>query len=65
MAERTSIQRLLDVREVAELIHVPVRAVYLLAEEGRIESIKIGQRLRFAPEAIERFLQANARPVSA
>lgn len=52
---------LLDVAQVGELLHIPVRAVYLLAEEGKLSHYKIGRRLRFDRQSVERFLEESAR----
>jgi excisionase family DNA binding protein len=52
-------EALLDVRAVAELLHLPSRAVYLLSEDRKLPHYKIGRRLRFSREQIEAFLAAQ------
>ena len=53
---------LLDVAQVAERLNRRVRGVYLLAERGQIEHIKVGRLLRFRPEAVERYIAEHTHP---
>ena len=56
-----TIDRLLSTKEVAEYIHVKPITVRRKAKSGEIPSIKIGHRLRFDKQEINRWLQGNTR----
>ena len=59
--DTSGLRQLLDVSEVAAILQVPVRAVYLLAEDRRLGHYKIGRRLRFDPAQVEQFLDSTSR----
>ena len=57
---------LLSVEKAAKRLGVSDEWVRKAARERRIESVKIGSRLLFRPEAVEDFIYANTRdPVEA
>ena len=56
-----TIDRLLSTKEVAEYIHVKPITVRRKAQSGEIPSIKIGHRLRFDKQEVDRWLQGNTR----
>jgi len=60
MVHASSTEPLLDVREAAERLSVPVRFVYVLAERGDLRYYKVGRLLRFDPQHLREFLEANA-----
>lgn len=52
---------LLSLRQTARWLGVSPWTVRRLVDRGELEMIVIGGQLRFAPEAIEAFLEANRR----
>ena len=48
---------LLDPRQVAEMLNVPVSWIYSAAERGDLPSLKIGKYRRFRRDEIEAWLQ--------
>jgi excisionase family DNA binding protein len=42
---------LLTVKEVAEVLHISVRQVRRLIEDGRLAAVRIGRAVRVRPEA--------------
>ena len=52
---------LLDVADVARILNIRPRGVYLLAESGQLDHFKVGVRLRFEPAAVERYLAKRSR----
>lgn len=50
--------QLLDAGGVAELLGIPVRSVWVLAERGELDHYRVGdRRLRFAIQDVEAFLE--------
>lgn len=50
--------QLLNAVSVAELLAIPVRSVWVLAERGELDHYRVGdRRLRFAIEDVEAFLE--------
>lgn len=49
-------KRLLNVKQVSEMLSISVHTVYKWAENGRLPAIKLGYTLRFDPERIEKFI---------
>lgn len=47
---------LLKASQVADLLAVPVRAVYVFVERGELAAYRLNRRLRFAPADIQGFL---------
>ena len=58
-------QNLLTVRETAARFSVSRQTVLKWAGSGELKCIKIGNVLRFTPEAIEEFIHANEAQRSA
>ncbi len=52
-------ERLLVVREVAELLRFNQKTVYEMAAAGRLPCIRIGGRLRFHPGDLTKWLEAR------
>jgi excisionase family DNA binding protein len=48
---------LLDAVDVAEFLGIPVRSVWVLAEQGQLDHYKVGRRLRFSTADIQAFLE--------
>ena len=55
----TSPGDLLTSDEVAELLKVTSRFVRRLVAERRIEYVKVGRLVRFAPEAVAAYIERN------
>ncbi|ASN69212.1 hypothetical protein 7S3_34 [uncultured Caudovirales phage] len=55
--------KLLKSSELADRWQVSSRTVYRLAQAGEIESIRIGDSVRFTLEAVEAFESQNTRRV--
>ena len=47
---------LLSVNDVARYLAISRRSVYNLAGSGAIRSVRVGERLRFRPAHLERYL---------
>lgn len=47
---------LLDAPSVAQLLAIPVRSVWVLAERGELHHYKLGRRLRFSSEDVQAFI---------
>ena len=54
---------LLDVREVAELLHISRSYAYLLIRRGEIPSFRLGAALRVHPSDVELYLARTRRPL--
>ena len=54
-------EELLTVAEVAKALKVHPKSVYRWIYEGRINSYKIGNRIRFTDEQIEAFVNEQRR----
>jgi excisionase family DNA binding protein len=53
---------MLTAREVAKMFGVHPATIYKLAERGEIEHVRIGDAVRFPPEAVEAFRRRVTRP---
>jgi len=53
--------KLLNVKETAEFLNVPVQTVYDWAAARRIPSVKLGRCLRFCLPDLENLIMANRR----
>jgi len=54
--ERELLPRLLGAEEVALILGIPRKAVWVLAERGEIPYYRIGRRIRFSKEQISAYL---------
>lgn len=54
------IERLMTVKEVAELLRKSASWVYKAAERGEVPALKIGANLRFDPDQLREWLAALA-----
>jgi len=50
---------LLTVKQVAEQLSLSEKGVYGMVESKRLPAYRVGNRLRFHPKEIERWLTAN------
>jgi excisionase family DNA binding protein len=50
-------QRYFSVEEIAKYLGLAPKTVYVMAEEGRLPSYKIGRLRRFDMEEIDRFIK--------
>jgi putative molybdopterin biosynthesis protein len=48
---------LVRAQEVADSLALPLRAVYVLVEQGELPAYRLGRRLRFDRSDIRRFLE--------
>jgi excisionase family DNA binding protein len=55
-SHRFPLDPLLDAAGVAQILSVPLRSVYVLAETGRLAYYKVGRRLRFRAADVEKLL---------
>jgi len=49
----------LDVKEVAEYLGISVDMVYILCRESRIAHFRIGRRILFKKDAIDKWIEAQ------
>ena len=56
-----AIPQLLDISTLAQLLSINVRHVRRLIQERRIPFIKVGRLIRFDPNEIQQWLDANRR----
>lgn len=63
MAETTELPELIGVEDVAEILGSTVKFVYLLAEQQRVPSYKLGRYLKFDKKDIAVYLAEQRRPV--
>jgi excisionase family DNA binding protein len=54
-----SLEDLLTGEDVAELLKVTPRFVRRLVSQRRIEYVKVGRLVRFAPEAVAAYIERN------
>lgn len=54
---------LLMASDVAEVLNRPVRRIYEMASKGEIEYVRDGDSLRFAPEAVQSWIDRHTIPV--
>ena len=59
------VKKLLDVNEVAEVLHVKPQTVYQYVCKGLIPFLKIGSRVRFDEEAITKWINSKQAEVIA
>ena len=57
--------RLLDIREAAELLNVSVPFIYKAVRERRLPVTRIGRSLRFAPSTLDRFINSSTTEATA
>jgi excisionase family DNA binding protein len=50
----------MSVNEVATFLAISRDSVYRLVRSGALPAVKVGERLRFRPEAIEAYLDRGA-----
>ncbi len=54
-------ETLLEVKEVAHRLAVPVKTVYSWCNSGKIPHCKLGKHLRFSQSDIEAWIKKNKR----
>jgi len=59
MASEDRPTRLLRAEQVGEIIGMAPSAVYRLAREHQIPTVRLGRYCRFRPQAIEKWLEAK------
>lgn len=55
-------EQLLDAEAAARRLGTTERHVRRLAHERRLDSVKVGKKLRFDPADLDAFIAANRRP---
>ena len=55
------IKRYVNINEVSEYTSLPVKSLYELASQGRIPSIKLGKRVLFDLDDIDKMMQSMKR----
>ena len=59
--DRTS-RRLLNVNETAVYLNTSRWSVYKLVRDGHLRAVRVGERLRFKPDDVERYLDRDGEP---
>ena len=54
-------RRYVNINEVSEYMSIPVKSLYELASQGRIPSIKLGRRVLFDLDDIDKMMQSMKR----
>jgi excisionase family DNA binding protein len=57
-----TIERLLSVREAAEILGVARRTVYYLTRDGELPCVRIGDRRLIEPDALRTFIAQRRDP---
>lgn len=52
-------QKLLNVKEVAEILGLEISTIYDWVYHRKIDYVKVGRLLKFTPEVIQKFIEAN------
>ncbi len=52
--------RLIDVRELAQILNVPISWLYERTRKGTIPSIRVGKYVRFNPQEVLAFFRAKS-----
>ena len=55
------IKRYVNINEVSEYTSLPVKSLYELASQGRIPSIKLGRRVLFDLQDIDKMMESMKR----
>jgi len=55
---------LLDVTEIAQYLGVPERWARRVVAERRIETVKLGRRVKITKAALDDFIEASTRPAN-
>jgi len=55
--------KLLNVKVVAEMLDATEYRVYTLAREGILPSVRLGRQLRFSAEALDKFIANGGKPL--
>jgi excisionase family DNA binding protein len=54
-------EQLLTISEVSDLLRISRTSVYRLIERGDLEPLRVGERVRFAPAEIRRYLAPSRK----
>jgi excisionase family DNA binding protein len=54
-------KRYVNINEVSEYMSLPVKSLYELASQGRIPSIKLGKRVLFDLQDIDKMMESKKR----
>jgi excisionase family DNA binding protein len=52
-------KKLLDIREIADLLHLSVHKLYRLTAKNQIPMIRIGKKCLFDPDQLEKWVQSQ------
>jgi excisionase family DNA binding protein len=56
-------KRLLNIKEGALLLHISENTLRQWVHQRRVPSVKLGKAVRFDPEDLQKFIEANRRDV--
>jgi excisionase family DNA binding protein len=59
MPDRVRLDRYLTPEQVAELVQISPKTVLAAVRRGELRDIRIGNRVRFAPDEVARWLKAK------
>lgn len=57
------VERLLNYKEVAEVLAVPVKRVEELGRRGDLPTVRLGRQRRVSPIALHRFIESGGKPL--
>jgi excisionase family DNA binding protein len=55
------VEKLLKVKDLAEIFNLSEDRIYSLSREGLIKSVRLGRTLRFDPSAISEFISSGGK----
>ncbi len=61
MNQQQNEKRVMDIREVSNLLKIPVSTLYVLAKQGKLKGAKFGRQWRFLEEDILNYFRCVAR----
>ena len=56
-----SVEPLMSIHEVAQVLRISPRGVYRLMRRGQLESLKVGGRTLLEPDEVRRFIASQRR----
>ena len=54
-----NVKEMLTIKEVAELLDMSTRTISRYIKEGKLNALKVGNKWRFLPEEIQRFIKGE------
>jgi excisionase family DNA binding protein len=62
--ENQIVPMLISASEAAKVLAVSPRTLYTLTQRGELACVKIGRCVRYAPDALQEFIQKNTLAIS-